>query len=277
MTPTNAIKSQILYVSPEKLLSPGFQRFMRTLSYPISLACIDEAHCVSEWSHNFRCVVCACFVTAFGFLFLFSLLRSAAFLYWFLLASVLICLYCCLLPLCSCSPAYLRLNAVLRDTLRVPCILALTATATRATELSICASLGMDVHSALIRVAPYRANLHYTVHCDRAFDAEGGTGMSPSRELALFNLLHTEQFKHLQSIIVYVMLQRQADALAQALQVKGFQAQSYHAGKTAKQRARIQHLFMTNKLRIVVATIAFGMGLDKQVMSGQCGCEYRLH
>jgi ATP-dependent DNA helicase Q4 len=224
---------KILFVSPEKLLTPGFQRFMTVnmmrndssqagynsstssingsanaaagarLAQPwISFACIDEAHCVSEWSHNFR-------------------------------------------------PSYLRLRKVLRDTLRVKAILALTATATQDTEMTVCRSLGIRPEH-VVKQSVRRKNLILTVSRDA------------DRKAALVDLLHSKQYKSLNAIIVYVMLQKEADQLAQFLVSKHFDAASYHAGKTAVQRRRLQLKFMNDKLRIVVATVAFGMGLDKQ-------------
>ncbi len=141
----------------------------------------------------------------------------------------------------------------------------MTATATHTTELSIRNSLGID---HVIRVKPDRTNLQYTVFVDRKFNGSGDwqslQANSPDRERALYELLQTEPLqKKCRSIIIYVMLQAQADGLALFLKNKGFSVASYHAGKTPDQRAKIQQQFMTDKLRIVVATIAFGMGLDK--------------
>lgn len=194
---------KVLFVSPEKLLSPGFWRFMASLPSPgVSFACIDEAHCVSEWSHNFR-------------------------------------------------PAYMRLRWVLEEALNVRAILAITATATAQTAADICGSLGINT-TRLIRLSPHRSNLQLTVSRDH------------DREQALLHLLKSPRYEQCHSIIIYVMLQRQANKLSNFLQNQGFDSQSYHGGKAANVRRNIQDKFMTNKLRIIVATIAFGMGLDKR-------------
>ncbi len=104
----------VLFVSPELVESPGFVYFMQSRSVPrVPFACIDEVHCVSEWSHNFR-------------------------------------------------PAYLRLCHVLRDSLGIACLLGLTATATQATERSVCAHLQVQSEH-VIRVDPVPSNLSLNV------------------------------------------------------------------------------------------------------------------
>ena len=83
------------------------------------------------------------------------------------------------------------------------------------------------------------------------------------RNAALVQLLSEPPFASLKSVIVYCMRQNQADEIASLLRVRRFSSESYHAGKNARERKRIQNDFMTGKIAIVVATIAFGMGLDK--------------
>jgi len=189
----------LLFVSPERLAAAGFQKVICRLNYRVSLVCVDEAHCVSEWSHNFR-------------------------------------------------PSYLRIRKILRDVLRVKRTLALTATATLATENSIIKHLGVDV---TVKFGKSRRNLKLTV--SREFQ----------KKRALLSLLQSPRFKSLESIIIYVGLKRDADDIAQTLASRGQKAAAYHAGLSSEKRRYIQDAFMNNALRIVCATIAFGMGLDK--------------
>ena len=194
---------KVLFVSPERLHTQGFQRSMRGLPAPgISFVCIDEAHCVSQWSHNFR-------------------------------------------------PCFRRLHDIISNALHVECVLALTATATQQTIHSVCDSLRIPEGGVFI-FDVNRSNLHLSVSRDH------------DRMGALMRMLQSDKFKDLESIIIYVHFTRTADELAIRLNGQGFSAQSYHSGKEWKQRRRIQEEFMHGKLRIVVATIAFGMGLDKQ-------------
>lgn len=106
---------KILFISPEKLITDRFINLVKTLP-PIAFACVDEAHCISEWSHNFR-------------------------------------------------TSYLRVNAILREKLKVETILALTATATKRTEEEICLRLQIQ-NQAVIRISSLRSNLHATISCD---------------------------------------------------------------------------------------------------------------
>ncbi len=193
---------KILYVSPERLLMPSFQRFIASLPRGVAFACVDEAHCVSEWSHNFR-------------------------------------------------PAYLQLRNVLRKSLGARCILALTATATRKTVASIRDSLGIDPGDVVLG-SPNRHNVSLTVSTDADKDA------------ALLELMRSPLFSQFDSIIVYVTFQWQCDRVARTLRQAGIAAQPYHAGFSKDKRARVQSQFMQSKLRVIVATVAFGMGLDKQ-------------
>lgn len=106
----------VLFVSPELVETPGFQFFMQGPDIPsVPFACIDEVHCVSEWSHNFR-------------------------------------------------PAYLRLCELLRQGFGIDCLLGLTATATKATEASVCQHLRVDPRN-VIRVDPVPSNLVLNVSC----------------------------------------------------------------------------------------------------------------
>jgi len=196
----------VLFVSPEKLCSDKFVSLLRSLKIQFGFACIDEAHCVSEWSHNFR-------------------------------------------------PSYLRLQHVLQNKLGIKTILAMTATATKRTEISICQSLSIP-SNGVVRCSVIRPNLHLNA------------SLADDRHLELIKLLNSTPFSDFNSIIIYCMLQRETDELAGYLQMKGFDAVSYHAGKPPKERKRVQDQFTKNKVRIIVATVAFGMGLDKPDVRG---------
>jgi ATP-dependent DNA helicase Q4 len=173
----------------------------------VALACVDEAHCVSDWSHNFR-------------------------------------------------PAYFRLGAALRTggglggaTPR--CLLGLTATATAATEAAVAAALAVPP-AGVLRNAPLRSNLRLSVSTE------------PARERSLIQMLQLPPYASMTAVIVYCTYQRTADQLAAAMYQAGVSAMSYHAGKTKDERRRVGRLFAAGKVRVVVATVAFGMGVDKQ-------------
>ena len=188
---------KILYVAPERLAS---ERFVASLQgRPIALLAVDEAHCISEWGHNFR-------------------------------------------------PEYLKLAALARK-LRVGRVLALTATATPEVAASIIQAFGIkpvDVASASF----HRPNLEL-----HAF-------ASSSRDR--FNLLLDRmRTRPPGPAIVYVTLQRTAEEVARFLTAEGIRAQAYHAGLGPEVRSEVQDRFMRSTDGVVVATIAFGMGIDK--------------
>ncbi|XP_061111178.1 ATP-dependent DNA helicase Q4 [Conger conger] len=237
----------VLLLSPEALVGGGHSGSAclppADQLPPVAFACIDEAHCVSEWSHNFR-------------------------------------------------PCYLRLCKVLRDRLGVRCLLGLTATATLSTALDIAQHLEIrDQEGIALRSAAVPLNLQLSVSTDR------------DKDQALVTLLKGERFGSLDSIIVYctrreettrisallrtclqgVKVKESANAVKEgegaeenpvskkkkALARKKIRkplkwiAESYHAGLSAGERRRVQNNFMCGELRLVVATVAFGMGLDK--------------
>lgn len=210
----NTIK--ILFISPEKLQSQSFLSLVKSKQIPrISFLCVDEVHCLSEWSHNFR-------------------------------------------------PAYLLLNHVLKTELKSPCVLGLTGTATEGTKDSICSMLDIDRLTGVLSGPVIRDNLAMTV------------SLESERDTALLHLLQSPKFAAMDSILIYVMKQVQADALAAFLRVRNFSAESYHAGKSTQDRQRIQERFMnanahrggtttggSGGIRILCATIAFGLGLNK--------------
>ncbi|KAK5642620.1 hypothetical protein RI129_008787 [Pyrocoelia pectoralis] len=213
----------VLLVSPEAVVagekSSGFGSLLRQLP-PIAFACIDEVHCVSQWSHNFR-------------------------------------------------PSYLKICRVLRDRLGVSVVLGLTATATRVTSDGIVKHLSIpDGRNGVISDVPLPDNLILTVSQDS------------NRDLALLNLLLSDRFKECRSIIVYCTRREECQRVAAFLRTSlknetitedsnkkrkrySLQAEPYHAGMAASRRRTIQRAFMSGELRIVVATVAFGMGINK--------------
>lgn len=188
---------KLLYVSPERFNNERFLGLLRRLK--ISLFAIDEAHCISEWGHNFR-------------------------------------------------PDYLKL-ADLTRTLNVERVLALTATATPDVVKDICAAFDIPEEAAIV-TGFYRPNLNMGVTASRASD----------RHSLLLKRLQTRKPG---STIVYVTLQKTAEEVATFLQQNGFPAEAYHAGLESEERSAIQDRWMASETGVVVATIAFGMGIDK--------------
>ncbi|KAK9934434.1 hypothetical protein M0R45_021579 [Rubus argutus] len=192
---------KVLFVSPERFLNGEFLSIFSAT--PISLVVVDEAHCVSEWSHNFR-------------------------------------------------PSYMRLRAsMLRAKLNVNCILAMTATATATTLSSVMSALEIPPTN-LIQKANLRDNLQLSV------------SSSGNRMKDLLKLIKSTSFKDVQSIIIYCKFQFETEMISRYLCDNNINAKSYHSGIPSKDRTRVQELFFTNKIRVVVATVAFGMGLDKR-------------
>ena len=186
---------KILYLAPERLALSGFRDFLRTLK--ISLIAIDEAHCISEWGHDFR-------------------------------------------------PDYRTLSHLRRDFPAVP-VIALTATATGKVREDIAAQLGLIREHRFVS-SFNRPNLAYIVRPkERALDA-------------LVGLLQ----KHSDgSAIVYCVSRKGTEGVAEYLSARGLKALPYHAGLDVSVRKETQDKFIHDDVRIVVATIAFGMGIDK--------------
>ena len=193
----NSGRLKLLYVSPERL---GNERFLRSLQRrKIALLAVDEAHCISEWGHNFR-------------------------------------------------PDYLKIARLARQ-LKVERVLALTATATPQVARDIAQGFGI-ADEDVVHTGFYRSNLELAVvACQRA-----------SRSDLL--LTHLRQ-RPPGPTIVYVTLQRTAEEVASLLSEHGFDARAYHAGMETDERNAVQDAFMASDRMIVVATIAFGMGIDK--------------
>jgi len=188
---------KLLYVAPERFANERFIQKLRQLK--ISLMVIDEAHCISEWGHNFR-------------------------------------------------PDYLKLARLTRS-LKVGRVLTLTATATPAVAQDICREFSIKP-DAFIHTGFYRPNLTLEV-----------TPCGPNQQISL--LLDRLRERPRGPTIVYVTLQRTAETVANELSKTGFPARAYHAGVGNDKRSAVQDWFMNSTDAIVVATIAFGMGIDK--------------
>ena len=189
---------KLLYIAPERLNNENFSR--RLGMVPISLVAIDEAHCISEWGHNFR-------------------------------------------------PDYLKLGGWVKS-LGVKRVLALTATATESVADDIRRHFQI-AQADHVHTGFRRPNLHFRVTpCSSA-----------DRKQRLAEIL--QEMQDDAATIIYVTLQRTAEEVATWLVREGFSARAYHAGMPAEYRSEAQEDFMAGQVRIVVATIAFGMGIDK--------------
>ena len=188
--------TKLLYVAPESLTKDEYIDFLR--SVPISFMAVDEAHCISEWGHDFR-------------------------------------------------PEYRNLRQIIKRIGDVP-IIGLTATATPKVQEDILKSL--DITDANTFKASFnRPNLYYEVRPKtKTVDAD----------IIRFIKQHSHK-----SGIVYCLSRKRVEELAQVLQVNGISAVPYHAGLDPKTRVKHQDMFLMEDVDVVVATIAFGMGIDK--------------
>ncbi len=187
---------KILMVSVERFKNERFRQFIG--SVPLSMLVVDEAHCISEWGHNFR-------------------------------------------------PDYLKLPAY-RDELNIPLVLLLTATATKTVKRDMATKFGI-AEQHIVQTGFYRSNLDLAVVQVSTADK------------------NTKLLQHVSSQqgagIVYVTLQQSAERVADFLCQNKLNAAAYHAGFDNEKRQHIQEQFMSGNIQIVVATIAFGMGIDK--------------
>lgn len=188
---------KILMISVERLKNERFRNFLQQV--PISLLVVDEAHCISEWGHNFR-------------------------------------------------PDYLKLPDYQRQ-FNIPQTLLLTATATPKVIADMQAKFAIAAED-VVTTGFYRPNLNLLVEPVRGEDKR--------RRLVQWMAERTDQ-----PSIVYVTLQKTAEHIAEHLGRNGIQAEAYHAGLPHEQREAIQKRFMSGQSNCIVATIAFGMGIDK--------------
>jgi ATP-dependent DNA helicase RecQ len=190
----------LIYVAPERFRSPRFVDALRSTAGRLALIAIDEAHCISEWGHDFR-------------------------------------------------PEYRRLGEVVRQ-LGSPRLAAFTATATPEVRRDIAHQLGLATPELHVRGFD-RPNLHYAV------ERVGGGDEKPAR---LVELVRTREGG---VALVYASTRKNAEKYAAALKVAGMRTRVYHAGLDGNVRERAQDVFMSGQLDAIVATNAFGMGVDK--------------
>lgn len=192
---TNGI-TKLLYVAPESLTKEEYVAFLQTV--PISFVAIDEAHCISEWGHDFR-------------------------------------------------PEYRNLRHIIKQLGDVP-VIGLTATATPKVQEDILKNLDMS-NATTFKASFNRPNLFYEVRTK-----------TKNIEADIIRFIKQHKGK---SGIIYCLSRKKVEAIAEVLQVNGISAVPYHAGLDAKTRAKHQDMFLMEDVDVVVATIAFGMGIDK--------------
>ncbi|MBA6253963.1 ATP-dependent DNA helicase RecQ [Colwellia sp. MB3u-55] len=196
MADTRSGKIKILMVSVERFKNERFRQFIESVN--VSMLVVDEAHCISEWGHNFR-------------------------------------------------PDYLKLPNY-RQELNIPLVLLLTATATKKVKQDMATKFAI-LPEHIVQTGFYRQNLDLSVLAVSTKDKN--------------QKLLTSIADQTGCGIVYVTLQQSAEYVANFLTQQGLNAQPYHAGFISEKRQKIQEDFMSGKVKIIVATIAFGMGIDK--------------
>ena len=193
---TNGV-TKLLYVAPESLTKEEYVDFLRTVK--ISFMAVDEAHCISEWGHDFR-------------------------------------------------PEYRNLKTIIKRIGDDIPIVGLTATATPKVQEDILKSLGMP-KAVTFKDSFNRPNLYYEVR--------------PKTKNVDADIIRFVKQNDGKSGIIYCLSRKRVESLAQVLQVNGIKAVPYHAGLDAKTRVKHQDMFLMEDTDVVVATIAFGMGIDK--------------
>lgn len=188
-------KTKLLYVAPESLTKQENIDFLRQTQ--ISFYAIDEAHCISEWGHDFR-------------------------------------------------PEYRRIRPIIEEIGRAP-VIALTATATPKVQHDIMKNLAM-LEGNVFKDSFFRANLYYEV--------------KPKADVAKQIICFIKEHEG-KSGIIYCLSRKKVEELAETLQVNGINALAYHAGMDSTTRAGNQDKFLMEDVDVIVATIAFGMGIDK--------------
>ncbi|MBS1651820.1 MAG: DNA helicase RecQ [Bacteroidetes bacterium] len=188
-------KTKLLYVAPETLNKEENISFFK--DFKISFFAIDEAHCISEWGHDFR-------------------------------------------------PEYRRLRPIIEAVGSVP-VIALTATATPKVQQDIQKNLGM-MNANVYKSSFNRGNLYYEVR---------------AKQNVIKEIIKYVKQNSGKSGIIYCLSRKKVEEIAEALKVNGVKAAPYHAGLDAKERAKTQDAFLMEDVQVIVATIAFGMGIDK--------------
>ena len=188
----------VLFLSPERFSCIGFIEFSSRIK--VSIVCVDEIHCVSEWSHNFR-------------------------------------------------SAYISLPTRISELFGKVLFIGLSATSTVSSRLDIARMFDCHIVGGTSKIIA--DNFRITI------------SKTQNKDTDLVKLLESPRFKTLDSIIVYTMFQNQADRVCQMLVRRGINSDVYHGGKTAAQKSATQKRFMSGRTRVLVATIAFGLGVDK--------------
>ena len=189
-------RTKLLYVAPESLTKEENVEFLRSVK--ISFYAIDEAHCISEWGHDFR-------------------------------------------------PEYRKIRPIVNEIGNAP-IIALTATATDKVRTDIKKNLGI-VDAAEFKSSFNRPNLYYEVRPKTA---------NVDKDIIKFIKQHPGK-----SGIIYCLSRKKVEELAEILRVNGIKAAAYHAGLDSNTRSNTQDEFLMENIDVIVATIAFGMGIDK--------------
>jgi len=190
-------KTKLLYVAPESLTKEENVAFLQQIE--ISFYAIDEAHCISEWGHDFR-------------------------------------------------PEYRRLHPIIKAIGHDVPIIALTATATPKVQQDILKNLHIE-DADIFKSSFDRANLYYEVR--------------PKTKNVIKDIIKYIKTQPGKSGIVYCLSRKKVEEIAETLQVNGIKALPYHAGLDAHTRRRNQDMFLMEESDVIVATIAFGMGIDK--------------
>ncbi|MCE2963162.1 MAG: RecQ family ATP-dependent DNA helicase [Chitinophagales bacterium] len=192
-------RTKLLYIAPETLAKPDNIEFLK--AFKISFVAIDEAHCISEWGHDFR-------------------------------------------------PEYRKIkDAIKKIPYKVP-IMALTATATPKVQTDIVKNLGLKEHNLFVS-SFNRPNLYYEIR------------YKINDDWAVKNIIQYIKNQEGKSGIIYVLNRKSAEKIAETLCLNGIKAAPYHAGLEAKLRANTQDEFLAEDIHVIVATVAFGMGIDK--------------
>lgn len=189
-------KTKLLYVAPESLTKEENIEFLKTV--PISFYAIDEAHCISEWGHDFR-------------------------------------------------PEYRRIRPIINE-IGTRSVIALTATATPKVQHDIQKNLGMQ-DANVYKSSFNRQNLYYEIR--------------PKTQNADRDIIRYIKNQEGKSGIIYCLSRKKVEELAEMLQVNNIKALAYHAGMDSATRSENQDAFLHEKVDVIVATIAFGMGIDK--------------
>jgi len=189
-------KTKLLYVAPESLTKEENVEFLKNIK--ISFYAVDEAHCISEWGHDFR-------------------------------------------------PEYRRIRPIINEIGKAP-LIALTATATPKVQHDIQKNLGM-IDAQVYKSSFNRPNLYYEVR-----------SKTNSIDKEIIKFIKANNGK---SGIIYCLSRKKVEELAQILQANGINARAYHAGMDSSTRTENQDDFLMEKIDVIVATIAFGMGIDK--------------